>query len=94
MAEFFRQVTEEVEAVPGVISVGATMVDPFRGPRPSNRVAVDPAQDLGEFVRCQFRIGDPDLLKAEFRAPLPDACSQLSQLLRRQFHCSQRGSDV
>ncbi len=64
VAEFFRQVTEEVEAVPSVISVGATMVDPFRGPRPSNRVAVDTAQDLGEFVRCQFRVVTPGFFEA------------------------------
>jgi len=64
VAEYFRQAMEEIEAVPGVISAGATMVDPFRGPRPSNRVAVDNAQDLGEFVRCQFRIVTPGFFEA------------------------------
>jgi predicted permease len=64
VAEFFRQVTEEVEAIPGVTSAGATMVDPFRGPRPSNKVAVDTAQDVGEFVRCQFRIVSPGFFRA------------------------------
>jgi predicted permease len=64
VAEFFRQVIGEIEALPGVISAGATMVDPFRGPRPSNKVAVDTAQDLGEFVRCQFRVVTPGFFEA------------------------------
>jgi predicted permease len=64
VAEFFREVTEEVEAVQGVSSVGATMVDPFRGPRPSNKVAVDSALDVAEFVRCQFRIVTPGFFEA------------------------------
>jgi len=54
--DLYRRLTAELEALPGVESVGATMVDPFRGPGPSNKVALENAQDLSEFVRCQFRI--------------------------------------
>lgn len=55
-AQFYRQVIEEVEGISGVVSAGATMVDPFRGPRPANKVARETAVDTSEFVRCQYRI--------------------------------------
>lgn len=34
----YRQVLERIEAIPGVRSAGAGMVNPFRGPRPANQV--------------------------------------------------------
>jgi predicted permease len=55
-AQFYTQVIEEVEGIPGVVSAGATMIDPFRGPRPANKVARETAVDTSEFVRCQYRI--------------------------------------
>jgi len=55
-AQFYRLVIDEVEGIPGVVSAGATMIDPFRGPRPSNKVARETAVDTKAFVRCQFRI--------------------------------------
>ena len=63
-AQFYRQVIEEVEGIPGVESAAATMIDPFRGPRPANKVALETAVDTSEFVRCQFRIVSPGLFRS------------------------------
>ena len=52
---FYRNVRENIEAVPGVRSVGATMIDPFRGPNPSNEVAPEGVQNLGDFVPVKWR---------------------------------------
>ncbi len=52
---FYRNVRENIEAVPGVRSVGATMIDPFRGPNPSNEVAPEGVQNLDDFVPVKWR---------------------------------------
>ncbi len=54
-AAFYRNVEENIEATPGVRSVGATMIDPFRGPNPSNQVAPEGVQDDDDFVQIKWR---------------------------------------
>jgi predicted permease len=54
-AAFYREVLERVEALPGVASAGATMVNPFRGWNPSNEVALPEALEQSEFVRVRWR---------------------------------------
>ena len=52
---FYRNVRENIAAIPGVRSAGATMIDPFRGPNPSNEVAPEGVQDLADFVPVKWR---------------------------------------
>ena len=40
------------------------MVDPFRGPRPANKVALEAATGMSEFVPCQFRIVSSGLFRS------------------------------
>jgi putative ABC transport system permease protein len=61
---FFRELIQGVEAIPGVSSAGATMVNPFRGPRPSNQVGDESTRDRSEFVRCQWRTVTPGFFRA------------------------------
>ena len=55
VAAFYRDVLENVEALPGVTSVGATMTNPLEGPYFGNQIAPESAQDQTEFVRVHFR---------------------------------------
>lgn len=52
---FYRRLLDRIEEIPGVDSVGASMVNPLRGPRPTNRVAADGTQQLDEFAMVQWR---------------------------------------
>jgi predicted permease len=61
---FFRELIQRVEAIPGVSSAGATMVNPFRGNRPSNEVGDEMAVDRDQFVRCQWRTVTPGFFQA------------------------------
>jgi predicted permease len=63
-ASFFRELVVGIEAIPGVSAVGATQVNPFRGPRPANKVGDETALDQAEFVRCQYRIVTPGFFEA------------------------------
>ena len=53
--QFFAGLTEQLEALPGVESVGATMVSPFRGPQPKNNVGVETQVDRDAFVPIHWR---------------------------------------
>ena len=61
---FFRQLTEEVEGLSRVEAVGATMVSPFRGPRPRNRIAVETETDRDGFVPIHWRAVTPQTFRA------------------------------
>jgi predicted permease len=54
-AAFYQNVRANIEAIPGVRSAGATMVDPFRGPNPSNEVAPVGINDVDDFVPIRWR---------------------------------------
>ena len=60
---FYRNVRENIKAIPGVRSVGATMIDPFRGPNPSNEVAPEGVQNLDDFVPIKWRSVTLDYFK-------------------------------
>ncbi|MCG8459319.1 MAG: ABC transporter permease, partial [Holophagales bacterium] len=53
--DFYSRLVERIEGMPQVSSAGATMVDPFRGPRPSNRVADSQERDRNAFLPVQWR---------------------------------------
>jgi predicted permease len=63
VAVFYREVLERIDAIPGVSSAGATMVNPFKGLRPSNRVGTETEQDPNEFVPTQFRVVTPGFFR-------------------------------
>ncbi len=52
---FYRGLEERLAALPGVQSVGAGMVSPFRGPNPTNTVAREDAVEDDEFVWVRWR---------------------------------------
>lgn len=53
---FYRRLIERVEAIAGVESAAAGIVNPLRGPRPSNWVGAETARELSEFVQVQWRV--------------------------------------
>jgi predicted permease len=68
-ARFYRQVLERLEAIPGVESAAASMVNPLRGPRPANQVGPLQARDRSEFLPIQWRSVTPSYFRA-MRIPL------------------------
>ncbi|MEE8583398.1 MAG: hypothetical protein V3T83_00950 [Acidobacteriota bacterium] len=52
---FYRHFLDRISAIPGVEAAGASMVNPLRGPRPTNRVGPEGAQQLSEFLMVQWR---------------------------------------
>jgi predicted permease len=68
-ARFYRSVLERIEAIPGVESAAASMVNPLRGPRPANQVGPLQARDRSEFVPIQWRPVTPSYFRA-MRIPL------------------------
>ena len=67
--QFFDGLHELLEAQPGVESVGATMVSPFRGPRPKNNVAPEAEVDQNAFVPIHWRGVTPGYFQT-LRIPL------------------------
>lgn len=59
-AQFYRELLGKIETLPGVESAGATMVNPFRGPRPSNQIAPEGVREQSEFTPIKFRIVTAD----------------------------------
>ena len=60
---FYDRLLERVEALPGVHSAGATIVSPFRGPRPSNVVGTETMLEREAFTRVQWRCVTPHLFR-------------------------------
>ena len=52
---FFSQLEERLEGLPGVDAVGGSMVSPFRGPQPKNKVAPETEVDRDAFVPIHWR---------------------------------------
>jgi predicted permease len=55
-AQFYRELLGNIGTLPGVESAGATMINPFRGPRPSNQIAPEGVREQSEFTPIRFRI--------------------------------------
>ncbi len=55
VGSFYRVLEERLAGMPGVESVGAGMVSPFRGPSPTNRVARELTTEEDNFVWVQWR---------------------------------------
>ena len=57
--EFFREVIEKLEALPGVERAGGVNISHFQGPRPTNNVADQTETDLENFPQVQWRAATP-----------------------------------
>jgi predicted permease len=64
VVQLYRQLGERIGALPGVVAVGATMVDPYQGYRPANRVGPESATELEALVEIQWRAVTPGLFRA------------------------------
>lgn len=64
VAQLYRQMEERIAALPGVVAVGASMVNPYQGFRPANQVGPATATEAAELVEIQWRAVTPGLLRA------------------------------
>ena len=62
-AQFYRELLGNIGTLPGVKSAGATMINPFRGPRPANQIAPEGVRERSEFTPIKFRIVTDDYFK-------------------------------
>lgn len=61
---FFAQLVERTQALPGVVSAGATATSPFRGPRLANYVAPEEATDKASFVPIRWLAVTPGVFRS------------------------------
>jgi len=64
VVQLYRRLGERIGALPGVVAVGASMVNPYQGFRPANRVGPEAATEAGELVEVQWRSVTPGLFRA------------------------------
>lgn len=61
---FYRRLLERLEALPTVEVAGATIVSPFHGPRPQNRIAHAEATHRDAFIPIHWRTVTPQTFQA------------------------------
>ena len=61
---FFSDLVERTRGLPGVVSVGATVTSPFRGPGFENKVATEQEPERSAFVQVRWRAVTPGLFRA------------------------------
>lgn len=64
VSHYYRDLEARIEAVPGVVAAGASIVDPFRGMRPANRVGPAGATEEQDMVDIQLRAVTPGFFRA------------------------------